>query len=154
MRLLLQRVLEAKVEVEGTLVGAIGRGLLVFFCAEAEDREEIVPRLAGKVARLRIFEDATGRMNLSLADVGGAALVVSQFTLAADIRRGNRPDFAQAAPPARAECLYRLFCAELARQGLSVATGRFAARMRVHLVNDGPVTIWVDSRVLGKLHAG
>ena len=105
-------------------------------------------RIAAKIARLRIFEDGAGRMNLSVLDTGGEVLVVSQFTLAADIRRGNRPDFTGAAPQEQAERLYLAFCEELRRLGPRVETGRFGARMRVHLVNDGPVTIWVDSAAL------
>lgn len=148
MKALLQRVLEARVEVAGGTVGAIGPGLLVFLCAEPGDDGGTVARVAAKIARLRIFEDEAGKMNLSVLDTGGEVLVVSQFTLAADIRRGNRPGFSGAAPPDLGERLYLAFCEELRKSGLRVATGRFGARMRVHLVNDGPVTIWVDSAVL------
>lgn len=148
MKALLQRVLTARVEVAGETVGAIGPGLLVFLCAEPGDDHSTVARVAGKVARLRIFEDDSGKMNLSVLDVGGEVLVVSQFTLAADIRRGNRPDFTGAAPPHLAEPLCAAFHKELQEFGLRVATGRFGTRMRVHLVNDGPVTILVDSTSL------
>lgn len=148
MKALVQRVLEARVEVAGETVGAIGPGLLVLLCVEPADDEAVAARIAGKVARLRIFEDGAGKMNLSVLDTGGEALVVSQFTLAADIRRGNRPDFTGAAPPQRAERLCGIFGEELRRLGLRVATGRFGAHMRVHIVLDGPVTIWIDSAVL------
>jgi len=146
MKALLQRVSEAGVEIAGEVVGAIGRGLVVLFCAEPGDREADANALARKIAKLRIFADAAGKMNLSVLDVGGGALAVSQFTLAADLSRGNRPGFSGAAPPELGESLYRHFCAQLAEEGLAVATGRFGADMAVHLVNDGPVTIWIDSR--------
>jgi D-aminoacyl-tRNA deacylase len=145
VKALLQRVSQASVSVDGEVAGAIDRGLVVLVCAEPGDGEAEAERLARKIAALRIFEDGTGRMNLSVRDVAGSALVVSQFTLAADLRRGNRPSFTGAAPPAEAEALYERFCALLATEGVPVATGRFAARMQVALVNDGPVTIWLDS---------
>ncbi len=148
MKVLVQRVREARVEVAGEVVGEIGPGLLVFLCAEPGDDDATVARVASKIARLRIFEDGAGKTNLSVLDTGGEVLVVSQFTLAADIRRGNRPDFSGAAPPDLGERLYLAFCEELRNLGLRAATGRFGARMRVHLVNDGPVTIWVDSAAL------
>ena len=146
MKILVQRVSEASVAVEGRAVGRIGGGLLVFFCAEAGDGDGEAEAMARKVARLRIFEDGAGKMNRSLLDVGGGALVVSQFTLCADTRRGNRPGFSGAAPPDEAKALCERFGAALAAQGVPVETGRFAARMAVGLVNDGPVTIWLDSR--------
>lgn len=145
MKALVQRVEEAAVEVEGEIVGRIGRGFLLFLCAEPGDGAEEVEKLARKTARLRIFEDARGKMNLALSDVGGAVLVVSQFTLAADIRRGNRPSFTGSAPPELGERLYRNFCAALRARDLPVETGIFGARMKVRLINDGPVTIWMDS---------
>ncbi len=145
MKALVQRVEAAAVEAGGRIVGRIGRGLLVFLCAEPGDGAGEVAKLARKIARLRIFEDAQGKMNLALAEVGGAVLVVSQFTLAADIRRGNRPSFAGAAPPELGERLYREFCDVLRTEGLPVETGVFGARMKVRLINDGPVTIWMDS---------
>ena len=146
MKALLQRVSEARVEVAGETIGAIGRGLVILFCAEPDDRESDADALARKIAKLRIFADEAGKMNLSLLDVGGGALAVSQFTLAADLSRGNRPGFSGAAPPELGEALYRHFCAQLEGLGLAVETGRFGAHMAVQLVNDGPVTIWIDSR--------
>jgi D-tyrosyl-tRNA(Tyr) deacylase len=140
MRAVLQRVSRAVVRVDGAPTGEIGSGLLVLLGVAEEDDEAAAERLAGKVARLRIFE-RDGRFDESVLDVGGAALVVSQFTLLADTRRGNRPSFSDAAPPDEAEPLYERFCAELRTLGVEVATGRFGARMEVELVNDGPVTI-------------
>ena len=146
MKALLQRVSEASVAVEGRVVGEIGHGLLVLFCAETGDGEAEADRLAGKVAKLRVFADEAGKMNRSVLDAGGAALVVSQFTLAADLSRGNRPGFSGAAPPELARALYDRFCAGLAATGVAVETGEFQAEMAVRLVNDGPVTIWMDTR--------
>ena len=145
MKALIQRVSEARVEVAGETVGAIGMGLLLFVCFEPGDHTAILTRMAAKIARLRIFEDEAGKMNRSLLEVGGEVLVVSQFTLAADLRRGNRPDFTAAAPPQLAQALFEAFCQALAQTGLRVASGRFAARMQVYLVNNGPLTIWLDS---------
>ena len=144
MRALIQRVIEASVEVDGDRVAAIGAGLLVLVAAGSGDGPDAPAQLAGKVARLRIFADSDGRMNRSVVDVGGAALVVSQFTLYADVRRGNRPGFSDAAPPEVGAALVEAFAAELAALGVPVATGRFGAHMHVALVNDGPVTIWLD----------
>jgi D-aminoacyl-tRNA deacylase len=144
VRALIQRVIEASVEVDGDRVAAIGAGLLVLVAAGAGDGPGDPAQLAAKVARLRIFADADGRMNRSLTDVGGEALVVSQFTLYADVRRGNRPGFTDAAAPAIGEQLVDAFAAELRALGVPVATGRFGAHMHVALVNDGPVTIWLD----------
>jgi D-aminoacyl-tRNA deacylase len=144
VRALIQRVIEASVEVDGDRVAAIGAGLLVLVAAGSGDGPDAPAQLAGKVARLRIFADSDGRMNRSLVDVGGAALVVSQFTLYADVRRGNRPGFSAAAPPELGETLVSAFAAELAALGVPVSTGTFGAHMRVALVNDGPVTIWLD----------
>ncbi|MDP6787652.1 MAG: D-aminoacyl-tRNA deacylase [Rhodospirillales bacterium] len=146
MKALLQRVSEASVQVDGRTVGEIGRGLLVLFCAEAGDGEAEADRLAGKVAKVRIFADEAGKMNRSVVDAGGAALVVSQFTLAADLSRGNRPGFSGAAPPELARALYDRFCEAMAAAGVAVETGEFQAEMAVRLVNDGPVTIWMDTR--------
>ena len=145
MKALIQRVREARVLVDSETVGEIGRGLLVLVCAVPEDDEEVAAWLAAKIAKLRIFEDAAGKMNLSLRDVGGAALVVSQFTLAADTRKGNRPSFIGAAAPEMARALYESFAEALAEQGVPVEYGRFGVAMQVHLINDGPVTIWLDS---------
>jgi D-aminoacyl-tRNA deacylase len=144
MRALIQRVSEASVEVGGERIAAVGGGLLVLVAAGAGDAPDAAARLAAKVARLRIFADADGRMNRSIADVGGEALVVSQFTLYADVRRGNRPGFTEAAPPDVGEQLVDAFCAALREHGVPVSTGRFGAHMHVQLVNDGPVTIWID----------
>jgi D-aminoacyl-tRNA deacylase len=144
VRALIQRVSEASVEVGGERIAAVGGGLLVLVAAGAGDGPEAPAQLAAKVARLRIFADAEGRMNRSISDVGGEALVVSQFTLYADVRRGNRPGFTVAAPPEIGERLVDAFVAALRELGVPVATGRFGAHMHVHLVNDGPVTIWLD----------
>lgn len=151
MRALLQRVTEAAVSVanpEGKweTVGAIGPGLLVLLCAEHGDTEDDARYMCGKIARMRLFPDGDGKTNLSVLDVKGAALVVSQFTLAADWRKGNRPGFSRAAAPDVAKALYERFCALLAGEGVPVQTGRFAASMQVSLVNDGPFTLWMDSK--------
>lgn len=145
MRALVQRVTSASVTVDGEIVGAIDHGLLVLVCAMGEDDEATATKLAGKIAKLRIFRDDEGRMNRSLLDTGGAALVVSQFTLAADTSRGNRPGYSSAAPPETGEPLVRHFSDALAAQGIEIAHGRFGADMSVALVNDGPVTIWMDT---------
>jgi D-tyrosyl-tRNA(Tyr) deacylase len=145
MRALVQRVAEARVEVDGEAVGEIGRGVLVLVCAMQGDGDRDAEALARKIARLRIFSDADGKMNLALRETGGSALVVSQFTLAADTSRGNRPGFSAAAPPTEGERLYSATCDALAAEGIPLATGRFGADMAVHLVNDGPVTIWLDT---------
>ncbi|GAB4388133.1 D-aminoacyl-tRNA deacylase [Albidovulum sp.] len=144
MRALVQRVSEASVSVAGERLGAIGPGLLILVCAMQGDGEAEAERLAAKVARLRIFADAAGKMNLSLAETGGGALVVSQFTLAADTSRGNRPGFSAAADPRTGERLYRRFAEALRHLGIPVETGRFGADMDVALVNQGPVTIWLE----------
>jgi D-aminoacyl-tRNA deacylase len=141
MRAVVQRVTYASVTVEGEVVGAIGKGLLVLLGVATDDTALEADRLAGKVARLRIFEAADGKLDLSVLDTGGEILVVSQFTLLADVARGNRPSFGRAARPDVAEKLVERFCAELREQGLAVETGVFGARMQVELVNDGPVTI-------------
>jgi D-tyrosyl-tRNA(Tyr) deacylase len=146
MRALLQRVREARVEVAGAAAGSIGRGLLILLGVARTDGEADATALAAKVAHLRIFSDAAGKMNLSLLDTGGGALVVSQFTLYGDTRKGRRPSFDQAAPPELARRLYETFVAELRRLGVErVETGVFQADMQVHLVNDGPVTIQCES---------
>lgn len=144
MRVLVQRVSEAKVTVGDRVTGAIGPGVMVLVCAMAADEAPQAEALAGKVARLRIFKDEAGKMNRSLLDVGGAALVVSQFTLAADTSRGNRPGFSAAAPPAVGEALYQTFAAALRGLGVPVQMGEFGADMDVALVNQGPVTIWIE----------
>lgn len=145
MRALIQRVSEAAVRVEGDVIGEIGPGMLILICAMQGDGEAQADQLAAKIAKLRIFRDDEGRMNRSVLDVGGAALVVSQFTLAADTSRGNRPGFSTAAPPAEGEALYEYFAQAIADQGIPVQTGWFGADMAVSLINDGPVTIWMDT---------
>ena len=145
MRALLQRVTEASVTVEGEVLGRVDRGLLVLVCAMQGDTEAEAEALAARIAKLRIFRDEAGKMNLSVRDVGGGALVVSQFTLAADTSRGNRPGFSAAADPETGNRLYEHFAAALAAQGIPVEKGRFGADMKVALVNDGPVTIWIES---------
>ena len=145
MRALIQRVTGASVAVDGAVVGEIGPGLLILICAMDGDSEAEADRLAAKIARMRIFRDDEGRMNRSVIDAGGAALVVSQFTLAADTSRGNRPGFSAAAPPDAGERLYNHFAGRMQAEGVPVATGRFGADMKVSLVNDGPVTIWMDT---------
>ena len=149
MKALLQRVCQASVTVDRRVIAEIGAGLLVFICAERGDAVADADGLARKVAKLRIFADAAGKMNRSLLEVGGGALVVSQFTLSADTRKGNRPSFTAAAPPAHAKSLYTRFCDQLALQEVPVATGVFAAHVEVGLVNDGPVTLWLDTRDRG-----
>ena len=144
MRLVLQRVARAAVRVDGETVGEIGRGLLVLAGVEQGDGPAAAAAAADRLAGLRCFEDAAGKMNLAAADAGAAFLVVSQFTLAADLSRGRRPSFTTAAPPAAAEPLVDALAADLARRGFPVATGRFGARMEVELVNDGPVTFVLD----------
>ena len=141
MRAVVQRVAQARVQPGGE----IGRGLCVLLGVGRGDGEEEAVRLAGKVARLRIFPDDEGRFDRSLLDVGGAALVVSQFTLIADTAKGNRPSFTDAAPPEEAEPLYERFCAELRELGVPVETGVFGAAMQLELVNDGPVTVVLDA---------
>lgn len=145
MRALVQRVAQASVTVDGSVMGRTGPGLLVLVCAMGGDSDAEADSLAGRVARLRIFRDDAGRMNRSLLDTGGAALVVSQFTLAADTRTGNRPGFSSAAAPDDGRRLYERFAAALASHGIAVETGIFGAEMQVGLVNDGPVTIWLDT---------
>lgn len=144
MRALVQRVTEASVEVEGRIVGQTGPGLLVLVCAMQGDGDAAAERLAARVAKLRIFRDDAGRMNRSVQDIAGSALVVSQFTLAADTRTGNRPGFSAAAAPDDGRRLYDAFAASLAGLGVPVQTGIFGADMKVRLLNDGPVTIWLD----------
>ena len=145
MRALLQRVSEASVTVDEQIIGQIGHGLLILVCAMPEDDLDIVRALALKISKLRVFEDDAGKMNLSLAQTGGSALVVSQFTLAADTSRGTRPGFSYAAKPDLAETLYLQFAHALKGLGIPVETGKFGADMAVGLVNDGPVTIWLDT---------
>lgn len=144
MRALVQRVTEAQVAVGGTVIGRCGPGLMVLVCAMDGDGPGAPAKLAAKVAKLRIFKDDEGRMNRSLLDIEGEALVISQFTLAADTSRGNRPGFSAAAPPEEGRTGYEAFARELAALGPKVETGEFGADMAVSLTNDGPVTIWVE----------
>jgi D-tyrosyl-tRNA(Tyr) deacylase len=146
VRAVVQRVAEASVTVDGDLVGSIGRGLCVFAGVAADDGPADVEYVASKIAGLRVFRDEADRMNRSVVDAGGSVLVVSQFTLLGDVRRGRRPAFDGAAPPSAARELYDALVDRLRMLGLTVATGRFQADMRVALVNDGPVTILLDSR--------
>lgn len=145
MRACIQRVSQASVTVDGQIVGQIGRGLLVLVGVGQGDVESDARYLADKIVELRIFEDDDGKMNRSLIDTGGAMLVVSQFTLYGDCRKGRRPSFVAAAPPEQGERLYETFVAAVATRGIRVATGRFRAHMDVALVNDGPVTLLLDS---------
>jgi D-tyrosyl-tRNA(Tyr) deacylase len=148
MRAVVQRVSRAEVRVEGRPTGRIGRGLAVLLGVARGDGEDDARQLADKIGALRIFEDEAGKMNLSVRDVGGGVLVVSQFTLLGDARKGNRPGFTDAAPPEEANALYERCCALLRERGVEVATGVFRASMEVELVNEGPVTILLDSRRL------
>ena len=141
MRALLQRVAMARVEIAGEVVGQIGAGLLVLVCAERGDAEAQADKLLAKILKLRIFADGQGKMNLSLQDVAGGLLIVSQFTLVADVTQGNRPSFTGAAPPDEGRSLYDYFVARAAAQHSPVQTGMFGADMQVHIVNDGPLTI-------------
>ena len=145
MRALLQRVSRASVTVENEVVGEIGEGLLVLLGIGLEDTEATVKALADKIVQLRIFPDEQGKMNLSLLDIQGEVLVVSQFTLHADVSRGRRPSFTQAAPPSMAIPLYELFKETCKKYALTVESGIFGAYMQIELLNDGPVTIWLDS---------
>jgi D-tyrosyl-tRNA(Tyr) deacylase len=145
VRAVVQRVSGAQVVADGEIVGEIGAGLCILLGVARDDRQEVAERLAGRVARLRIFENETGRFDRSLLDTGGQALVVSQFTLIADTAKGNRPSFSDAAPPEQAEPLYEAFSAALREQGVDVTTGRFGARMALELVNDGPVTVILET---------
>jgi D-tyrosyl-tRNA(Tyr) deacylase len=148
MRAILQRVSEASVRVDGELIGQCGRGLMILLGVEKGDTQEDAQLLAAKILKLRIFEDENGKMNRSVQDVDGEALVISQFTLLANYRHGNRPDYLDSAPPAEANALYEDFRDRMAQGLRQVGCGRFGADMKVALVNDGPVTIVMDSRVL------
>jgi D-tyrosyl-tRNA(Tyr) deacylase len=146
MRACVQRVTEAEVTVASEVVGRIGRGCLVLLGVATDDTEDDARALAEKIAGLRVFEDEAGKMNLGLTEAGGQLLVVSQFTLLGDCRKGRRPSFIDAAGPEQAEALYEVFCGRVRELGIGVATGRFRQHMQVSLVNDGPVTLLLDSR--------
>ena len=146
MKALLQRVSSAKVTEEGRVAGEIGKGLLVFLCAVQGDTDKDLDHIVKKVSQVRIFGDAQGKMNLSVSDIRGEVLVVSQFTLAASTRKGNRPSFEEAEEPGKAKEAYELFIRRLKDQGMPVRTGVFGAAMAVSLMNDGPVTVLIDSR--------
>ena len=145
MRALIQRVTRAAVSVDGQRIGHCGPGLMILVCAMQGDSEAQADQLAARIGKLRIFKDDEGRMNRSILDTGGAALVISQFTLAADTSRGNRPGFSSAAAPDEGRRLYERFAASLAALGIATETGQFGADMAVELVNDGPVTIWLET---------
>lgn len=144
MRALVQRATQASVTVDGKIVGQIDDGLLIFFCAMQGDTGAKTAQLAAKISKLRIFQDEAGKMNLSLKDTGGSALIVSQFTLAADVSRGNRPGFSAAAAPEDGRILYERFITDVTALGIPTATGSFGAEMAVSLTNKGPATIWYD----------
>lgn len=145
MKAIVQRVSRASVEVDGKVIGEVGYGLMILLCAVHTDSETQAEYLARKIAKLRIFSDSGDKTNLSIMDVAGAALVVSQFTLAANWKKGNRPSFIGAAAPDVAEHLYEFFCTQLRSEGVPVETGEFAAKMQVSLTNEGPFTIWMDT---------
>ena len=144
MRALLQRVTQGSVSVDGIVIGEAGPGLVILACAMQGDTADNVQATAKKIVNLRIFKDAEDRMNRSLLDTGGSALIISQFTLAADTSRGNRPGFSSAAPPDEGEKLYDLLCETVAGYGVKVGKGQFGGDMQISLINDGPVTIWVE----------
>ena len=150
MRVVLQRVKHASVHVDGRETGSIGQGFLILLGVSDEDDETIADKMADKICRLRIFEDENGKTNRSLQDVDGEILVVSQFTLYADCRKGNRPSFTNAARPETAIPLYEAFIARCRESGLPVETGEFGADMKVDLLNDGPVTLWMDTKDMRK----
>ncbi len=145
MRALIQRVTRASVSVDGQQIGQCGHGLMILVCAMQGDTVAQADQLAARIAKLRIFKDEEGRMNRSVLDTAGSALVISQFTLAADTSRGNRPGFSAAAAPEDGRRLYERFAASLTALGIATETGRFGADMAVELVNDGPVTIWLET---------
>ncbi len=146
MKAVIQRVSAAKVEIDGSVVGSINKGLLVLLGVEKGDAENDVIYISKKIAQLRIFEDSASKMNLSVKDISGELLVVSQFTLSADCRKGNRPSFIAAEEPEKANGMYMKVVERLRQEGISTHTGQFASHMQVHLINDGPVTILLDSR--------
>ncbi len=145
MRTLIQRVSEAAVRVDGETIGAIDQGLLILICAMKGDTNADADRLASKISKMRIFTDENGKMNKSVLDIGGSALVVSQFTLSADTKSGNRPGFSTACGAEEGKAFYEYFAKAMADTGVPVETGSFGADMKVSLINDGPVTIWIDT---------
>ena len=145
MRALIQRVSKASVAIGDNLVSEINQGLLILVCAMADDSDLNVERMAAKISKIRIFSDENGKMNKSIVDIGGEALIVSQFTLAADTTRGNRPGFSSAAPPDKGEELYKYFIKELSKYDIDCKKGVFGGDMKISLVNDGPTTIWLDN---------
>ena len=145
MRALIQRVSKASVSIGDNLVSEINQGLLILVCAMTDDNDLNVERMAAKISKIRIFSDENGKMNKSILDIGGEALIVSQFTLAADTTRGNRPGFSSAAPPDKGEELYEYFIKELNKYDIDCKKGVFAGDMKISLVNDGPTTIWLDN---------
>lgn len=145
MRALIQRVSQASVTIDNEVISEIKHGLLVFICAMSEDTELHAEKMALKISKIRIFNDENGKMNKSILDIGGEAIVVSQFTLSADTTRGNRPGFSSAAIPEKGEILYDFFAKELQKYGMTVKKGVFGADMKVSLLNDGPTTIWIDN---------
>lgn len=145
MRALVQRVSEAQARVEGRVIGQTGPGFLVLICAMLGDTESQADAMAAKIAKLRVFRDDAGKMNLSLRDTGGGVLIISQFTLAADTSRGTRPGFSQAAPPEDGRALYEYFVKAVQALEIAVTTGEFGANMQVSLTNDGPVTLWLET---------
>lgn len=147
MRALIQRVNRASVQINGTEKSSLGKGLLIFLGVEQQDDEQDIPWLTSKISKLRIFEDEDGQMNLSIKDTGGEAMVISQFTLHAKTKKGTRPSYSRAADPEKANRLYETFARQMGEEiGSTVKTGEFGAYMKVHLENDGPVTIMIDSR--------
>lgn len=150
MLALLQRVHQASVSVDGSVIARIDHGLLIFIGVVKNDTDKDAVSLVNKIEGLRIFEDDKGKMNLSVKDVSGSVLVVSQFTLAANCRKGRRPSFDDAAVPIDAEVLCKFFSAEIENRGIATKVGKFAAHMQVELINDGPVTIWLDSKILSR----
>ena len=145
MRALIQRVSQASVTIDNEVISEIKHGLLVFICAMSEDTELHAEKMALKISKIRIFSDENGKMNKSILDIGGEAIVVSQFTLSADTTRGNRPGFSSVAIPEKGEILYDFFSKELQKYGMTVKKGVFGADMKVFLLNDGPTTIWIDN---------